>query len=63
MLVILMVALTNFIVGSIMGPGQSEEKQAKGFLGYNCNLIFLYSFKIKFRSKLNYYLFLSGINS
>lgn len=35
MLIILMVALINFIVGSIMGPGQAEDKQARGFLGYN----------------------------
>lgn len=36
MLVILLVALANFIVGSIMGPRDSEEKQARGFLGYDC---------------------------
>ena len=47
MLVILMVALNNFIVGSIMGPGQSEEKQAKGFLGYNCYLKLLNKDKIR----------------
>lgn len=34
---ILLVALANFIVGSFMGPGDSEEKKAKGFLGYDCN--------------------------
>lgn len=38
MLVILLVALSNFLVGSIMGPGSSEQKQAKGFLGYDCRV-------------------------
>lgn len=39
MLVILLLALSNFLVGSIMGPGSSEQKQAKGFLGYDLDLI------------------------
>ncbi len=39
MLVILMVALANFIAGSIMGPLDQEEKKAKGFLGYDRQLI------------------------
>jgi solute carrier family 12 sodium/potassium/chloride transporter 2 len=31
-----MVALANFVVGSIMGPGSSEKEKARGFLGYDC---------------------------
>lgn len=33
LLLILLVALTNFIVGSIIEPSESEK--AKGFLGYD----------------------------
>jgi len=29
-----MVALANFVIGSILGPNGSEEKIGKGFLGY-----------------------------
>lgn len=36
MLVILMVALANFVAGSIVGPQGSELKEARGFLGYDC---------------------------
>ncbi|XP_046634296.1 bumetanide-sensitive sodium-(potassium)-chloride cotransporter-like [Daphnia pulicaria] len=39
MLVILMVALANFAAGSIMGPGSSEKEKARGFLGYDLDLI------------------------
>lgn len=35
---ILIVALTNFIVGSIIGPADIEEL-SKGFFGYNSKLI------------------------
>jgi hypothetical protein len=31
-----MVALANFVAGSIMGPGSSEKEKARGFLGYDC---------------------------
>lgn len=34
MLVILVAAQVNFIVGSIIGPVDDEER-AKGFIGYN----------------------------
>jgi len=33
LLVVLIVALVNFLVGSIIGP-QTEQAQARGFLGY-----------------------------
>lgn len=44
MLVILMVALANFVVGSIMGPGSSEKEKARGFLGYDCRICFGFLF-------------------
>jgi len=34
LLVILMVALANFVVGSIIGPNGSDAKLSRGFLGY-----------------------------
>ena len=47
MLVILMVALANFVVGSIMGPGTNEQEQARGFLGYNCKAFILNKIQFK----------------
>ena len=38
MLVILMVAMANFVVGSIMGPVSSEKEKAMGFLSYDCRI-------------------------
>ena len=35
LLVILVVALGNFLVGSIIGPTDSSES-SKGFIGYDC---------------------------
>jgi len=37
MLVILVAAQVDFIVGSIIGPVSIEEK-AKGYIGYDCKL-------------------------
>ncbi len=39
LLFILVVALGNFVVGSIMGPSDSGDERSKGFLGYDCNAI------------------------
>lgn len=36
MFVIMLVALTNFITGSIIGPS-SETEEARGFIGYSSN--------------------------
>lgn len=37
MLVIMLVSLSNFLAGSLMGP-ENEIEQARGFKGYSCNL-------------------------
>ena len=39
LLVILLVALANFLAGSIMGPGDSEDKLGRGFLDYQSIII------------------------
>jgi hypothetical protein len=51
MFVILLIALSNFLVGSIMGPS-SESEAARGFTGYssmsiNQNSMMPYSTKLK----------------
>jgi solute carrier family 12 sodium/potassium/chloride transporter 2 len=35
LLVILLVAIADFIIGTFIGP-QNDEVQAKGFIGYDC---------------------------
>lgn len=37
LLVVLIAAQVDFIVGSFLGPIDNEEK-AKGFIGYDCGL-------------------------
>ncbi|XP_053954948.1 bumetanide-sensitive sodium-(potassium)-chloride cotransporter isoform X1 [Anastrepha ludens] len=38
LLIILLVAIGDFIIGSIIGP-KSEEEKAKGFIGYNATIL------------------------
>jgi len=57
MLVILMVALANFIAGSVMGPQDQEEKKAKGFLGYDRQLISYLNYINPYN---NYYIILTS---
>lgn len=36
LLIILLIALADFFIGTIIGP-KSNEERAKGFIGYNGN--------------------------
>lgn len=38
MFIIMLISLSNFIVGSIMGP-TSESEEARGFIGYSSKSI------------------------
>ena len=40
MLVVLLVALSNFIAGSIMGP-ENDTEASRGFIGYNSKDLFI----------------------
>jgi solute carrier family 12 sodium/potassium/chloride transporter 2 len=37
LLIILLVAIADFMIGTFIGP-KSEEEKAKGFIGYNGNV-------------------------
>ncbi|XP_017891729.2 bumetanide-sensitive sodium-(potassium)-chloride cotransporter-like [Ceratina calcarata] len=38
LLVILLLAIADFVIGTFIGPKDDEER-AKGFIGYNANLL------------------------
>jgi solute carrier family 12 sodium/potassium/chloride transporter 2 len=35
LLIVLLVAIADFMIGTIIGP-QNDETKAKGFIGYDC---------------------------
>ena len=53
-MVILVVSLGNFIVGSIIGPTDAEEI-AKGFVGFNCKCIKYQLIYALFDNKYHHY--------
>lgn len=40
LLIILLIAIVDFVIGSIIGP-KSDEELAQGFLGYNSKCVYL----------------------
>lgn len=46
LLIILLIALGDFIIGTFIGPKNNEE-YAKGFIGYNGEFIYYYYYYIK----------------
>lgn len=46
LLVILLVAIVDFMIGTFVGP-KSDTERAEGFLGYNSKILFVFENKIK----------------
>lgn len=55
LLIILLLAIVDFMIGSFVGP-KSDKERAQGFIGYNGNAsTFLFRIFLTFISFINYY--------